>query len=114
MGVGTMSGTQEKVRCTLSAVELDDRRAAVTKDLFDDVEAVRELPDGYAFRFAFDTSRARRLVDFIAAERSCCQFFTFELVFEPSAGPIWLRLRGPDGTKAFLEELLPQAATSRG
>jgi len=74
---------------------------------------VRELPDGYALRFSGDDAVAGGLLRFISDERVCCSFFTFELAFftfelafEPQHGPIWLRLRGPDGTKGLVAALL--------
>ena len=63
-----------------------------------------ELADGYAFEFDGAPETARRLVDFITAERSCCPFFLFELIFQPGEGSIWLRVRGPEGTKEFARE----------
>jgi hypothetical protein len=65
-----------------------------------------ELEDGYAFRFPGDTIWAARLLQFVTSERECCPFFTFELVFEPGQGPIWLRLRGPEGVKEFIREVM--------
>jgi len=65
---------------------------------------VRELADGYAFRFAGDDRWKALLFDFVNAERTCCTFFKIELSFEPGLGPIWLRLTGPEGTKRFIEE----------
>jgi hypothetical protein len=62
------------------------------------------LPDGYAFRFPAEAAWLTHLAVFIAEERHCCPFFTFELVCEPAEGPIWLRLRGREGVKAFIAE----------
>jgi hypothetical protein len=69
-------------------------------------QETRELPDGYAVRFPGDDAWAARLLAFITAERACCRFFTFELSFEPGPGPLWLRLRGPEGAKAIAASLL--------
>jgi hypothetical protein len=44
------------------------------------------------------------VVTFIAEERACCPFFTFELQYEPNLGPIWLRLRGSADIKALLRD----------
>ena len=67
---------------------------------------VGELEDGYEFAFPGDADRAMRITSFIVAERACCPFFAFELVFEPDEGAILLRVRGPEGTKTFIEEEL--------
>ncbi|MBI4409686.1 MAG: hypothetical protein HY561_08265 [Gemmatimonadetes bacterium] len=40
-------------------------------------------------------------MEFILFERGCCPFLRFELEFEPG-GPLWLRIRGPEGAKEFI------------
>ena len=88
--------------CTLLGAELAARKEAVGRDLFAHVDHVEELPDGYAYRFPTAEPWAAKALDFIAVERECCPFFTFELVFEPDDGPLWLRLRGSEAIKAFV------------
>lgn len=61
------------------------------------------MPDGYAFRFPSKQSTILLASEFIARERLCCPFFTFELVIEPEDGPLWLRLRGAEGVKEFIK-----------
>lgn len=95
-------------RCTLSPSERSERLDEATHKVFQGVEEVRELPEGYAFRFPFEESRVQRLTEFIVKERLCCDFFTFELVFEPSGGPVWLRLHGPGGTKEMIKSFVQQ------
>jgi hypothetical protein len=87
--------------CTLTEDEQATRREEMDP-LFDHIERIEELPDGYAVRFPGDEALLPRLAEFIRAERDCCRFFTFELVAEPGLGPIWLRLRGADGVKAIV------------
>ena len=79
--------------CTLTAPELVTRGAEID-DLFTGVQQTEELTDGYALRFPGSPTWAERLLSFIQGERSCCLFFTFELVFQPNQGPIWLHIRG--------------------
>ncbi len=38
-----------------------------------------------------------------ASWRRCCPFFTFELVFEPNLGSIWLHLRGGQASRSLLQ-----------
>ena len=80
------------------------------RGLLDRGRLVGELEDGYEFAFPEDAEWAMRLTEFIVAERSCCPFFTFELVFEPGGGEILLRVRGPEGTKQFIGEQLSAAS----
>jgi hypothetical protein len=76
------------------------------RELLGEATETRELDDGYALRFAGSDGIGERILRFIEAERTCCPFFTFELHFAPAHGPIELRLRGPEGTKTLLRELL--------
>lgn len=92
------------IACKLSEAEQAAREEELARDIFSNCQEVTELADGYAFRFAGDGEWAAKLVEFIALERKCCPFFTFELVFEPQEGPMWLRLRGPEGVKTFIEQ----------
>ncbi|MEJ7871532.1 MAG: hypothetical protein WKF67_04685, partial [Rubrobacteraceae bacterium] len=61
--------------------------------------------DGYEFTFPGSAECADQLTGFVVFERACCPFFTFEIVFEPGAGPIVLKIRGPEGVKEIIEEL---------
>jgi hypothetical protein len=102
--VMTRTDTSAVVACSLSEADQARRSEAVMRDLFAFAEEVAELPDGYAWRFPGDGGWDAKLLDFIAEERTCCANFHVELVFEPRLGPLWLRLRGPDGVKAFITE----------
>ncbi|HEY0320776.1 MAG TPA: hypothetical protein VGC66_07485 [Pyrinomonadaceae bacterium] len=92
------------IACTLSDPrEIEERRAAV-ENIFAGVTEKLELEDGYEFVFPGDNQHARRIIQFVETERKCCAFFTFELVFEQSSGPIHLTLRGAAGVKDFLDD----------
>lgn len=92
------------IACSLSEHERVERGEEVD-DLFKGAQQVRELADGYAYRFPGTEEWATRLLQFIMGERNCCPFFTFELGFEPNQGPIWLHVRGPEGVKAFMNDV---------
>jgi len=64
--------------------------------------AVRELPDGYEFKFPSDAKTVAMLEEWIAQERLCCPFFDIDLRFEREGGPVWMRLTGRPGTKEFI------------
>lgn len=93
------------VACTLSAPEQAARQQVIQAEIARGREAVVELTDGYALRYPGDGAWATKLLEFITFERQCCQFFIFELVFEPACGPVWLRLRGGEGVKEFTRHL---------
>ncbi len=92
------------IACCLSETDLAQRRDDLSGTIFAHVQQVRELTDGYALRFPGTDDWANNLIAFINSERACCPFFTFSLIFEPDHGPIWLHIRGPDGTKEFIEQ----------
>ena len=93
------------VACTLTLGEMAARSITV-RELFSHVEATRDLADGMAFRFPGDPDWVKQLAEFVAFERACCQFFTFELTFAPDLGPVWLSLRGGEGVKEVAQSFL--------
>lgn len=67
-------------------------------------EAARERQpwrEGYAFRF--DADALEDAARFVANERRCCPFLEFEIAAAAADGPVWLRITGPAGTRAFLD-----------
>jgi len=92
--------------CNLIGSEFAERKEAISRDLFAHADRVEELPDGFGFRFPAAEPWAAKALDFIAEEKRCCPFFTFELVFEPNDGPLWLRLRGSGAIKDFIRSEL--------
>jgi hypothetical protein len=91
--------------CNLNAIDPQARvqHSITTAELFHSVQAIRELPDGYAFLLPNETMLLRKAVDFIANERLCCPFFGFTLEIEPEGGALWLRLTGREGVKPFIQ-----------
>jgi hypothetical protein len=61
-----------------------------------------ELPDGYAFRLQAEQVSLGELAEYVTSERKCCPFFDFEIELQREGGPLWLRLRGKQGVKAFM------------
>lgn len=88
--------------CALNEPSQLDRRRAMIRRLRAAAQEVRELPDGYALGFAPLEGLVRQLVEFIELERACCPFLSLALEFEAARGPVWLRLRGPEGVKDFM------------
>jgi hypothetical protein len=62
----------------------------------------KELPTGYAFQLNADAVSILELAEWISFERKCCPFFGFEIELERNSGPLWLKLTGSDGVKAFI------------
>ncbi len=97
---------QLPIACSLSGPEEFEKRRELAAEIFGECRQVEELADGYAFGFPGSAGWVDRLVDFVNSERVCCPFFAFELVFEPGLGPVWLRVKGAEGVKEFIEREL--------
>ncbi|MEO7000566.1 MAG: hypothetical protein ABI068_02020 [Ktedonobacterales bacterium] len=97
----TRTVEEAPIACMLTGDELTERGSEVGA-VFQAVEQVRELADGYEFRFPGSDAIVSGLLGFMLAERRCCPFFTFELVFEPNLSAIWVRLRGSTAVKEFV------------
>jgi hypothetical protein len=103
-----MPDTQQEAQplvlvCSLTGNDLA-ARGEVVRPLMASYQNLQELEDGYAFQFPGESEWIQRVVSFVAEERQCCPFFTFELQYEPDLGPIWLRLRGSAEIKALLRD----------
>jgi hypothetical protein len=99
-----VTAQDDVIACLLSEREAAIWGEELVGGLFAAVEEVAELLDGYGYRFPSDGSQLEPFLEFIAAERRCCPFLTFELAFEPHGGPLWLRMRGSPRVKAFITE----------
>jgi len=61
---------------------------------------------GYSFRFL--PEMLHDVAAFVANERKCCPFLVFRIDVHADAGPLWLTIEGPEGTRVFLDaELTP-------
>lgn len=103
-----MTGTPE-LACMHSAIPATERQRhfAIARDLLR-VRAIERiaLPNGYAVRFSADAFES--VARFVANERKCCPFVSFEITLAHESGPLWLRMTGPEGTRDVLDaELNP-------
>jgi hypothetical protein len=92
--------------CDMSAIESNQREQhiATAQHLFRALIDIQELPDGYAFRLPNEPDILLKAVQFISLEKLCCPFLGFTIEVEPEGGPVWLRLTGREGVKAFIRE----------
>jgi arsenate reductase (thioredoxin) len=94
------------IACDMTAIPPEQRQVhlATSKELFSCIEEFRELGNGYEFRFAPESDLIVKLAQFIELEQLCCPFLNFVVEVEQESGPVWLRLTGRDGVKAFIRE----------
>jgi hypothetical protein len=95
---------QSPLACDMTAIprEQRDTHLAHSRELFSQVQEARELSNGYEFRLRADF--LENVADFIALEKLCCPFLNFAIEIEAENGPLWLRLTGREGVKAFIRE----------
>lgn len=100
------------IACVPSAIEPSARTAhfALARELFEKrAEERATLPNGYAFRFS--PAALEDVARFVANERKCCPFMSFELTLASESGPLWLRMTGPEGTRGVLDAELNLAGS---
>lgn len=88
--------------CKLTTTELQKRKETVLQSLKKNRLEIRELPDGFAFKFPGTDNILDELTEFIKIERACCDFFTFGLSISGDKSEVWLELTGADGVKDFI------------
>ena len=90
--------------CDMSAIPEAERDVHFTtiKQLFQSVETVEELSNGYRFRLSGESDVLALTAEFISRERLCCPFFAFGLEVEAEKGAVWLSLTGREGVKPFI------------
>jgi hypothetical protein len=92
--------------CNLKALTTEERarHKLLTVQLKHATLETKELPDGYGFRLDSAKISVPELAEWISAERKCCNFFDFDLELQRNDGPLWLKLHGKDGVKAFMHQ----------
>ena len=98
--------TNLPIGCTLPPGDRRARGDELLSGLVTQALERLDVPDGYRFRFGPEGETLQQIVRAVIAERECCRFLTFTLTAEPDAGPIWLEVTGPTGTREFLDEFL--------
>lgn len=92
----------EHFACNMKALSRDERAVhqKLSKALLGAVQQQAELGNGYGFRLpAGSLVTAAR---WVSLERRCCPFFAFEIILAKGDGPLWLRVTGSEGIKAFI------------
>jgi hypothetical protein len=100
----TITQNDTPFACNMSALDAGGKKRvlAILGELKSKRQEIKELPDGFAFRYAMDDQTFKDAAEFITLERLCCPFFEFELVAEKENGAMWLQLKGREGVKDFI------------
>ena len=94
----------------LTPVERENHIRTTTQ-LFQSVENIREVENGYEFIFPnpSDSDILTHMAEFISNERRCCPFLKFTLTINTDPQPSALILTGPEGTQEFLRAEFTEA-----
>jgi hypothetical protein len=73
----------------------------VATEIYNLVDLVKELPNGYSLRLPNDQATLVLLAEYVSLDRLCCGFVTWNIEVERARGPVWLHLTGGQGTKEY-------------
>lgn len=90
--------------CDVKALSKTEREryTQLREKLESAIEETQELESGYAFRLRQRVVSLVEVARWVEKERKCCPFFDFEITAEREGGPVWLKISGMEGVKAFL------------
>ena len=99
-----MPRASSPIACRMDALTPAERarRAELFARVGAAVEAIDDLPDGFALRLSRSTETWMAAAEFVALEARCCPFLSLELRCEEEEGPLRLLLTGRPGVKEFL------------
>jgi hypothetical protein len=100
-----MTAVNFPVACSLTSAELQERQERLLKKVRSEVAEIKELENGFAYKFPAGKERITELAQLIDLEHQCCPFLRFQLTVESDDGHLWLEMTGPEGTKDFLAEV---------
>lgn len=103
---------EEQLACKLTGPELLKRKDQIREQLFDKVQKVEGIENGYVFFFDYDPDVILKLTDWIIAENSCCPFFTFNTTLH-GKNNVRLQMTGPEKAKEMMESLIVDQITSK-
>jgi hypothetical protein len=94
---------KEKFYCNIDALTSAERtrHGTLSYALRKAVVEKAELPSGYGFRLA--AQDVPLVAEWVGYEAKCCPFFSFEMQLARDQGPLWLRITGSEGVKAFIK-----------
>ena len=95
--------------CNLKAIGSAERPryTELMKRLRAAVHDRSELRDGYSFKLDSKSIALSEVAEWVAMERLCCPFLTFQLEASGSQIGWMLKLTGPEGVKPLLQSEFP-------
>lgn len=93
------------IACALNDKELQERRRDMLGKIAASLIEVRELADGFSYRFPAEDRVLQDLISIINLERKCCPFLSFRLTVEAEKDFVSLELTGREGTREAIRSL---------
>lgn len=93
---------KQAMTCKLTSPELRERKATAIASLKKQVLEKKELPDGFAYKFAGTDRVVDELAAFVKTERQCCDFFNFTMTVKGDGSEVWFTISGEPGVKEFI------------
>lgn len=97
------------IACNISTLTEAERKEMpkLAHRLIDAKPTVKTLTEGYELHFAESKGLFPAAARWLSLEQQCCSFFEFSLSVGAGNGPMTLRISGPSGTKAFIDNDMP-------
>lgn len=102
--------------CNPQALDPDEwsRHAGQTAALFERIDTIEPLADGYRFRIPAEAEALQAATRFVARERHCCPSFRFELSLDAGTDHAWLAIRGGSAIRDQLaRDMIPLIRAAR-
>ena len=93
------------VACEPHGVPVDKRERwlKVGPEVYNAVDLVKELSNGYSLRLPNDQAMLILLAEYVSLDRLCCGFVNWNIEVERAGGPVWLHLTGGQGVKEYFK-----------
>lgn len=104
--VPTTSGSADvPLACDLTVFSSNERREhkKLGDLLFAEVKRIVENTDGFTLVFDQNAKLEKRITSWLAKEKQCCPFFSFQITREDAPALLMLRISGPQGAKDVLQ-----------
>jgi len=89
------------IACNLTDSEFRERRNNVLHKVGRMILDMKEIENGYTYRFPSDDDSLTEIANLVNLERKCCPFLQFRITVESGNGDIWPELTGAQGIKDF-------------
>lgn len=99
--------------CALVGQEKVNRKEALKKEIFSQMNDIEEIEFGYVFKFSDNERFLLKLIDYIIVEKECCPFFQYDFLIHPYNKGIELKVTGGRAAKLLITTLVHEIQDER-